>query len=710
MATAPTPGQVLFQDNFSTDGRLSSTNWDYNHWFDDQKPPVGTYTNPSYLGQTQMRQELPNQVDGVAKIRLDTWNSYNSPSKVSPPNTNPKIWNSFTGSEAITNQSWAVDATGGIAFEGVFRFQSTQGGMITGFFGYQNFYWPPSQPLLAERATHDELDFEILTTQLGKISTNVFTNAKGGDSPESIPVAPNSFQDFHTYRIEWYKDSVLWFVDGNLIRTEATKNLIPTATQQLHLNLWGVPGGPIPSQWLKNPGDPNGPNVGDPSFQPAAVQADNKIFYFDVSSVKVERLPVSPGTEAADILNGTAASEHVSGDAGNDVLNALAGDDVIVGGSGDDVIDGGDGSDTALFSGARADYVISAAGAVTSITDTRLTDSDGSDRLTNVEFAGFSDGLYAIGANGVLTLVPVSIGPSDYVERYVQDDAYVLKQDQILTVGTNASVLSDDSSPTAMTATVVEGPAHGTLQLAADGTLTYTPTSGYRGVDSFSYLATDSDGVIGVADVALYIAPINAGVLDLSALTIDQQLASMYTGMLGRGADLAGYLYWANEYLTDYFQHGAAVAIRNVADGMGGGAEAKALLPFLANPGGASDAQIGAFIDSVYSNLFERTADAGGRSYWVSHVKSSVAANQAPGAVIADIISGARDNAGNPDITTLLNKVAVNLHFVYVQFAIDESITDLASARGLIDVVTSSQESVLTGLKNAEILVLAPTL
>jgi hypothetical protein len=687
------------------------SSWDFNHWFDNNKPPAGTYTNPSYLGdKTQMRQELPTQVDGVAKIRLDTWNDYNSPAKASPPNTDPNIWNSFTGSEAITKQSWAADASGGIAFEGVFRFQSPQGGMITGFFGYQDFFWPPNPPIRAERATHDELDFEILTTQLAKISTNVFTNAKGGDSPESIAVPANSFQDFHTYRIEWYQDSILWFVDGNLIRTEATKNLIPTKAQQLHLNLWGVPGGPYPSQWLKNPGDPNGPNVGDPSFQPAAVKSDNKIYYFDVSAVKVERLPVKPGTDAADSLTGTSASEHVSGGGGNDQLNGLAGNDVLVGGSGDDSIDGGDGSDTALFSGARSDYAVLAAGAVTTITDTRAaSDADGSDRLTNVEFASFSDGLYAIGANGVLTLVPVSIGPSTFVERYVQDDAYVVKQGHTLTVGTVASVLSDDSSGTPMTAALGQGPSHGTLQLAADGTLTYIPESGYSGIDSFTYIATDSDGVIGEANVALYIAPINGGVLNLAALTVEQQVASMYTGLLGRGADLDGFFYWANQFLTDYYKSGPGTAIRNVANAMGSSDEAKAALPFLANPQGASDAQIGTFIDSVYNNLFDRTADAAGRSYWVSQVKQTVAANQAPGAVVASIISGAQDTVANQDITTLLNKVAVNLHFAYSQFLIDENITDLVSARTLIDAVTSTQESVLVGLKTAEILVFAPT-
>ena len=51
MSTAQLTGTILFQDDFSTNGRLNSASWDFNHW--------SAQNNPSYLGLTQMRQELP---------------------------------------------------------------------------------------------------------------------------------------------------------------------------------------------------------------------------------------------------------------------------------------------------------------------------------------------------------------------------------------------------------------------------------------------------------------------------------------------------------------------------------------------------------------------------------------------------------------------------------------------------------------------------
>lgn len=245
---------ILFQDDFSTNGILDTDKWDFNRW--------QTQNNPSLLGLTQMRQSLPLAENGAARVRLDTWHDGSA----------------FLGSEAITRQAFSLPGgNGGIAFEGKFRFEGTQGGMITGFFSLQDF--PPGK----NEALHDEIDYEILTTQLGKISTNVFANSADNINPKSIAVPANTFAEFHTYRMEWFPDHVSWFLDGTLIRT-VTEH-VPTQPQTLHLNLWGVP-----AHWGRNPGDPDGPPVGDPSFVPAKSASANQTYYFDVTSVKVEQL------------------------------------------------------------------------------------------------------------------------------------------------------------------------------------------------------------------------------------------------------------------------------------------------------------------------------------------------------------------------------------------------------------------------------------
>ena len=247
---------VLFQDDFSTNGPLNSANWGFNRW--EQQ------NNPSYLGLTQMRQSLPVAENGMARIQLDTWLDGNA----------------FSGSEAITIRAFALPGDGGgIAFEAKLKFEGTQGGMIAGFFTYQQF--PPG----ADRDIHDEIDVEILTTNLKKLSTNVYAQESGRKTahPRSIAVTPGTFSGWHTYRMEWFPDHVSWFVDGALVRTE--KDHVPTQPQQLHMNLWGVP-----TNWGPSPGDPNGPPIGDPSFTPAKSASDNQTYFFDVTAVKVERL------------------------------------------------------------------------------------------------------------------------------------------------------------------------------------------------------------------------------------------------------------------------------------------------------------------------------------------------------------------------------------------------------------------------------------
>ena len=56
-----------------------------------------------------------------------------------------------------------------------------------------------------------------------------------------------------------------------------------------------------------------------------------------------------------------------------------------------------------------------------------------------------------------------------------------------------------------LTAALVNGPHHGTLTLNANGSFTYTPTTGYSGADSFTYKANDGTADSNVATVSLTI-------------------------------------------------------------------------------------------------------------------------------------------------------------------------------------------------------------
>ncbi len=98
------------------------------------------------------------------------------------------------------------------------------------------------------------------------------------------------------------------------------------------------------------------------------------------------------------LYNGDLRSliENANGGSGNDTITGNQIANVLRGNGGNDVLDGGDGSDTAVFAGNRADYTITrnTNGSYT-ITD-NTAGRDGTDTLTNIEQARFSDQVFAL--------------------------------------------------------------------------------------------------------------------------------------------------------------------------------------------------------------------------------------------------------------------------------------------------------------------------
>jgi hypothetical protein len=91
--------------------------------------------------------------------------------------------------------------------------------------------------------------------------------------------------------------------------------------------------------------------------------------------------------------------------------------------------------------------------------------------------------------------------------------AYSAKQDRTLDVPADRGVLSgatSDSAAPALIATLVNGPAHGTLALAPDGGFTYTPAAGYVGGDAFDFAATDGCGGTSSATAAITVGVCHA--------------------------------------------------------------------------------------------------------------------------------------------------------------------------------------------------------
>ena len=81
------------------------------------------------------------------------------------------------------------------------------------------------------------------------------------------------------------------------------------------------------------------------------------------------------------------------------------------------------------------------------------------------------------------------------------DDSFTIDQDTVL----NADISTNDSGleDTPVTYSVDSPAANGAAVVNADGTVTYTPNSGYSGSDSFTYTVVDADGDSAAATVAI---------------------------------------------------------------------------------------------------------------------------------------------------------------------------------------------------------------
>jgi hypothetical protein len=90
----------------------------------------------------------------------------------------------------------------------------------------------------------------------------------------------------------------------------------------------------------------------------------------------------------------------------------------------------------------------------------------------------------------------------------VQAQAYTTQEDTSLTKGAADGVLvgaSDPDNCNTLTAAVSQGPAHGTLSLAANGSFTYTPAPHFNGADGFEFLVSDGFGghAVGKASITV---------------------------------------------------------------------------------------------------------------------------------------------------------------------------------------------------------------
>ncbi|KAF1739464.1 putative extracellular glycosidase [Beauveria bassiana] len=91
----------------------------------------------------------------------------------------------------------------------------------------------------------DEIDIEFLGANATQVTTNIF--AKGDEKDHSYGkehVMEGGNQDgYHTYIVDWTKDRLEWYIDGNVIRTltyNDAKNgdKYPQTPMRMHIGIW----------------------------------------------------------------------------------------------------------------------------------------------------------------------------------------------------------------------------------------------------------------------------------------------------------------------------------------------------------------------------------------------------------------------------------------------------------------------------------------
>lgn len=128
-------------------------------------------------------------------------------------------------------------------------------------------------------------------------------------------------------------------------------------------------------------------------------------------------------------------------------------------------------------------------------------------------------------------------------------DGYSTVEDEILTVEAPGVLANDtDADGDTLTATGVTQPANGEVDLAADGSFTYTPAAGFSGTDTFTYKADDGTATSAATTVTITVEeadqpPVNTAPVagdDAYSTVEDEPLTLPAPGVLANDTDADG--------------------------------------------------------------------------------------------------------------------------------------------------------------------------
>jgi len=198
-----------------------------------------------------------------------------------------------------------------------------------------------------------------------------------------------------------------------------------------------------------------------------------------------------------DSIQASAQGSIIHAGKGNDVIRGMAGHDVIEAGHGNATIDGGGGTNIVVLHGSYGEYHINRTSDTIVVSDQRAG-RDGSLTLRNVQKLNFSDisgvDLEGAGAMPVADVVTADI------------DGRVLDRTRPLVLSA-ASLLANDlalASQGPLRLAAVGDAQGGSVALAADGNVLFTPATNAAQVMKFKYEVVDQAGrpALEVVDLA----------------------------------------------------------------------------------------------------------------------------------------------------------------------------------------------------------------
>jgi VCBS repeat-containing protein len=120
-------------------------------------------------------------------------------------------------------------------------------------------------------------------------------------------------------------------------------------------------------------------------------------------------------------------------------------------------------------------------------------------------------------------------------------DSYTTDEDMLLSVPTPGVLGNDtDEDGNPLNALLVSNPIHGSLDLASDGSFTYTPDGEFNGSDSFTYRASDGLAQSNPATVNLTIVSVNDAPLAADDTADTQEDAPVSIAVLENDSDSDG--------------------------------------------------------------------------------------------------------------------------------------------------------------------------